>query len=446
MTDTHPDTILSRTADAVAAARRAGADAADAHFSSRGSTSISVRLGTLEDVGRSEDATLSLRVFVGQRSARVTTSDLSATAIADLASRAVAMAGAAPEDQWAGLAPEALLLKEPAPNLDLADEGAAGADRLRALALAAEDAARAVAGVTNSEGGSAAASDSLSAYVTSHGFAGTYRATGYTLSASVLAGTGEHMQRDYDWHSTRHFADLDSAEQIGRCAGERAVARLNPGTLPSGPMPVLFDPRVAGSLVGHLVAAMAGPMIARGTSFLLGHDNSMLFAPGTRISNDPHRLRGLKSRPFDAEGLPTVASDVVADGRLGSWMLDSASARKLGRQPTGHAARGGQVASANLTFHPGPHNRAALMADIRDGVLITELVGQGIDYVTGDYSRAASGFRIIDGQLAGPVAGFTIAGNLIAMFGDLRGADDLDMRGATHVPTLRTDQLTIAGD
>jgi PmbA protein len=446
MTYTDPDHVLSRAEDAIAAARRAGADAADAHFDSRSSTSISVRLGALEDVGRSEDATLSLRVFVGQRSARVTTSDLSSAAIMDLAGRAVAMASAAPEDKWSGLAPADMLLQGDAPALDLADAGAPTSDRLKLLALAAEDAARAVAGVTNSEGGSAAASDSLSAYATSHGFAGAYRATGYTVSASVLAGEDERMQRDYDWHSARHFADLDDAEAIGRCAGERAVARLDPGTLPSGAMPVLFDPRVAGSLVGHLVAAMAGPMIARGTSFLIGHDNAALFRPGTRISNDPHRPRALKSRPFDAEGLPTAAGLMVDDGRLGPWMLDSASARKLGRQPTGHAARGGQVASANLTFHPGDISRAQLLADVANGVLVTELIGQGIDYVTGDYSRAASGFRIIDGQLAGPVAGFTIAGNLLHMFADLRGADDLDTRGSTHVPTLRTDSLTIAGD
>lgn len=446
MTISDPASLLSRANDAVQAARAAGADAADAHFDSGSSTSVSVRLGALEDVGRAEDSALSLRVFVGQRSARVSTSDLSGEAIRTLAERAVAMARAAPEDRWSGLAPEALLLTGPAPDLDLADDGPPASGRLRAMALAAEDAARAVSGVSNSEGGSAAASESVSAYVTSHGFAGAYRATGYTVSASVLAGAGDHMQRDYDYHSARHFADLEPPELVGRRAGERAVARMNPGSLPSGPMPVLFDPRVAGSLVGHLVAAMGGPMIARGTSFLLGREGEMLFPAAIRVSNDPHRPRALKSRPFDAEGLPTAPSLLVDDGRLGDWLLDSASARKLDRLPTGHAARGGQVASANLTLHPGMQTQAALMADIAQGVLITELIGQGVDYVTGDYSRAASGFRIIDGEIAGPVAGFTIAGNLIGLFADLRAANDLDRRGATQVPTLRTDSLTIAGD
>lgn len=446
MSLTNPDTLLSRTLDAVAAARRAGADAADAHFDTSQSTSVSVRLGALEDVGRSEDAALSLRVFVGQRSARVTTSDIASAAIVDLASRAVAMARAAPEDRWAGLAPDELLLTGPVPDLDLADASAPASDVLKALAMAAEDAARAVPGVTNSEGGSAGASDSLSAYATSHGFAGAYRATGYSLSASVLAGEGERMQRDYDWHSARHFADLEPAETIGQRASERAVARLDPASLPSGPMPVLFDPRVAGSLVGHIVAAMAGPMIARGTSFLLGREGAQLFPAAIHISNDPHRPRALKSRPFDAEGLAPSSGPIVDAGHLGGWLLDSASARKLGRRPTGHAARGGQVASANLTLHPGSVSRAALMADIADGVLVTELIGQGVDYVTGDYSRAASGFRIRNGALAEPVAGFTIAGNLIDLFADLRAADDLDRRGTTHVPTLRTDSLTIAGD
>lgn len=441
-----PETILSRAADAVTAARKAGADAADAHFDHSEAIGISVRLGALEDVGRSEDASLSLRVFVGQRSARVTTSDLSAAALHALAERAVAMARAAPEDRWAGLAPAELLLTGPAPDLDLADQGAPASDRLKQLALACEDAARAVRGVTNSEGGSASANAATHAYATSHGFAGVYAVTGYTLSASVLAGEGEAMQRDYDWHSVRHLADIEAAEAIGRRAGERAVARLNPGSLPSGPLPVLFDPRVAGSLVGHLVAAMGGPMIARGTSFLLGREGEALFPAGIRISNDPFRPRGLKSRPFDGEGLRAGTADLVTGGQLGSWLLDSASARQLCRQPTGHAARGGQVASANLTVHSGAVTRAALMADIADGVLVTELIGQGVDYVTGDYSRAASGFRIVNGALAEPVAGFTIAGNLIDLFADLRAADDLDTRGATHVPTLRTDSLTVAGD
>ncbi len=446
MTLSNPDTLLARAQDAVAAARRAGADAADARFDATQEIGLSVRLGVLEDVGRSEDMALSLRVFVGQRSARISTSQLDTGSIITLAGRAVAMARAAPEDLWSGLAPDDLLLRGPAPDLDLADDVHPEPATLRALALAAEDAARAVPGVTNSEGGSAAANAGVHALVTSHGFAGAYRVTGYSVSVSVLAGAGDAMQRDYDYHSARHFADLEDAEAIGRRAGERAIARLHPGTLASGPMSVLFDPRVAGSLIGHLSAAMAGPMIARGTSFLLDRGGQQLAPAGITISNDPHRPRGLRSRPFDGEGLAATANHLLDAGLLGPWMLDCASARQLGQQPTGHGAGGGQVATANLTLHPGAGSRAALMADITHGVLITEMIGQGVDYLTGDYSRGASGVAIIDGQLAGPVSGFTIAGNLIDMFADLRAADDLDTRGATHVPTLRTDSLTIAGD
>lgn len=439
-----PQRLLDRAVDAVERARRAGADAADATVDGSHATSLSVRLGELEDVGRSEDGGLTLRVFVGQRAARVATSNTDAASLDRLVERAIAMARAAPEDQWTGLAPEQCLLRGPAPDLDLDDGCDPGAVELRALADAAEDAARAVTGVTNSEGATASASRSLHALATSHGFAGAYGVSGYSLSASVLAGEGAAMQRDYDWHSVRHFAQLDAAEVIGRTAGERAVARLNPGALPSGRLPVLFDPRVAGGLIGNLVAAMAGTMIARGTSYLLGREGQRLFPAAIRISEDPLRLRGLKSRPFDSEGVGTTPRAVVADGVLGDWLLDSASARKLGRLPTGHASGGG-VGASNLTLHPGTLSRTALMADVADGVLVTELIGQGVDYVTGDYSRGAAGYRIIDGQLAGPVSGFTIAGNLLGIFADLRAADDLCTRHATWVPTLRTDSLTVAG-
>jgi PmbA protein len=376
----------------------------------------------------------------------VSTSMLDPESLTDLAERAVAMARAAPEDPYAGLAPEALVMRGPAPDLDLADPGFGESAWLRDAALAAEDAARAVSGVTNSEGGSASASRSIHALVTSTGFAGAYASTHFSLGASVLAGEGEGMQRDSDWHSSRHRSDLESAESIGRRAGERAVSKLGPGRMPSGRMPVLYDPRVARGLIGHLTAAMAGPMIARGTSYLLEHEGAQLFNTDTRISNDPAVQRGLRSRPYDGEGLSASAQPLVEGGRLGSWLLDYASARKLGREPTGHTGRSGKISTANVVFHPGNVTRAQLMADIADGVLITELVGQGIDYVTGDYSRAASGLRIVNGAIAGPVTGFTVAGNLIEMFASLTAANDLDTRGATHVPTLRIDSLTLAGD
>ncbi len=438
--------LIDRAADAVARARAAGADAATAHVRSSMATSVSVRLGALEDVGRSEERDLALTLYCGQRSASVSTADLSPAAIDALVERAVAMARIAPENPWAGLAPEEALMRGAVPDCDLADPaGEPDPERLRAMALAAEDAARLVPGITNSEGGTAAANISAVALATSHGFAAGWHATGYSLSASVLAGEGERMQRDYAWHSARYLSDLEGAKDIGTRAGTRAVARLDPALLPSGPMPVLFDPRVAGSLVGHLTSGMSGPAIARGRSFLKTRAGERLFPADISIVEDPLRARGLRSRPFDGEGLPTREGRLVDRGVIGDWLCDSASARQLGRAPTGHASGGGGVSTGNLVLLPGSISRDALMADVADGVFVTELIGQGVDALTGDYSRGASGFRIRNGQLAEAVSGFTIAGNLIAMFADLRAANDLDTRGGVHVPTLRTDSLTVAG-
>ena len=429
------------------AATRAGADAADALYYCNAATSVSMRLGALEDVERSEGQDISLRVFVGQRSASVSTADMDPGELAKLVERCVAMAREAPEDPYAGLAPEALLFSGPIPDFDLDDGSEADPRALREAALAVEEAARAVSGVTNSEGGSASHSRTRFALVTSHGFAGGYGASGHSLSASVIAGEGAAMQRDYGWHSAHHLSDLEDAEDIGARAGARAVARLNPGKAPVGKVPVIIDPRVGGSIVGHLLGAIAGPAVARGTSFLLGKEDRQLFDSGIVIRDDPHRPRGLRSRAFDGEGLPTAARDVVANGRITGWLLDTASAKQLGLTPTGHASRGGGasgVSASNLHLAAGTVTPEALMADVVEGVYITELIGQGVNPVTGDYSRGASGFVIRDGAMAGPIAEFTIAGNLIDMFAALIPADDLEFRHATNVPTLRIDGMTVA--
>jgi len=438
-----------RVAALVEAARRAGADAADAVYYRSESTQVQVRLGTLEDVQRSDGEEIGLRVFVGQRSASVSSSSLTQDDLSALVERAVAMAREAPEDPYAGLAPAELLLKGKAPEID-GDDGADPApDALRALALAAEDAARGIGGVTNSEGAGASAGRTAMALATSESFLGSFSSSGYGLSASVIAGEGSGMQRDYGYHSTRHFADLEAPEEIGRRAGERAVARLNPGKLPSGPMPVVFDPRVGTSLIGHLAGAVTGAAIARKTSFLLGKLNEQVFARGITIRDDPHRLRGLRSRAFDGEGLPTGAIDLIDDGVLTTWLLDSASARQLGLTPTGHATRGGSGApgagTSNLYLKKGALSVDELIGDIKLGLFVTELIGQGVNMVTGDYSRGASGFAIRDGKLAEPVAEVTAAGSLAEMFLHLTAADDLVFRRAHDVPTLRIDGMTVAG-
>lgn len=444
------DEARDRAHDLVDRARRAGADAADAVFGASSSEGIQVRLGKLEDVERSESEHISVRVFCGRRSASIGSSDLSPQALDELAARAVEMARAAPEDPYAGLAPEELLARGPWPDLDLIDPGEPTPQDLRAMAEEAEDAARAVPGVTNSDGASASAGGGVFALATSHGFTGAYGSTSRSISASVVGGEGGGKQRDNAWRSAHHGADLPPPAEIGRLAGERAVGRLNPGRVKSGTVPVVFDPRVGGTLIGHLIGAMSGNAIARRSSFLLDRLGEQIFASGTAILEDPLVPRGLRARAFDGEGLPTRPRHLVEDGRITGWLLDTASARQLGMAPTGHAARNGGgapgVSVGNVHIAAGALTPAALMADIREGVYVTELVGQGVNGVTGDYSRGATGLRIVDGQLAGPVAEFTVAGNLLTMFARMTVADDLEWYRAVNVPTIRIDGMTVAGD
>ncbi len=445
-----PAAAQDRATALIERARRAGADASDCVYLADMSESVSVRLGKLEDVERSESEHIGLRVFVGSRSASIGSTDLGDAALDELAARAVAMARLAPEDPYAGLAPEELLFRGPLPELDLAEAVEPSPAALRALAQEAEDAARAVPGVTNSEGGGASAGRGLFALATSHGFADAYESTSHGISASVVAGEGAGMQRDYAWRSAHYAADLPGAAEIGTQAGTRAVARLLPARLASGAMAVVFDPRVGGSLVGHLLGAMSGAAIARRSSFLLDRLDDVLFDSAIIIADDPLRLRGLRSRPFDGEGLATAPRRLVENGKITGWLLDCAAARQLGLAPTGHAARGASgapgISASNLHLAAGALSPAALMADIADGVYVTELIGMGVNGVTGDYSRGASGFRIVNGEVAGPVAEFTIAGNLVDMFAALTPANDLEWHRAINVPTIRVDGMMIAGD
>lgn len=444
-----PEQALDRLDTVLAAARAAGADAADAVYHGDASTQISVRLGTLEDAGRSEGEEIGVRVFLGRRSANVVVSALSPRTLTEAAERAVAMAREAPEDPYAGLAPEDRLLRGPAPDLDLDDGGDMGSEALRDLALAAEDAARAVPGVTNSEGGGAASGQAVSALATSAGFRGANHSSSYSLSASVIAGAGETMQRDYAWHAARHFADLEAADAIGTRAGTRAVARLNPIKLETGALPVIFDPRVSATLIGHLMGAITGSAITRGTSFLKDMLEKQILPAGIDIIDDPLRRRGLASRGFDGEGLPVGPTAIIRDGVLTTWLLDSSSARQLGLQPTGHASRGvggpPGAGTTNVHMTPGSLSPAALMSGVARGFYVTELIGMGVNSVTGDYSRGASGYLVENGELTQPVAEVTIAGNLKDMFRQLTPASDLVFRRATNAPTLRIDGMTVAG-
>lgn len=440
---------LARCQELVALACRKGADAADAAMRGESSESVSIRLGELEDVSRSESEGIGLRVFVGQRSATIQTSDFSEDSFTILAERAIEMARLAPEDPYAGLAPEELLFRGEMPDLDLSDPVEPTPAQLRERAAATEEAARAVAGVTNSNGGSAGATRAVTALATSHGVAKLTETTGHSLSASVIAGEGSRMQTDHAWRSARHASDLPSPDEIGREAGERAVRRVDPGTIPSQTMPVVFDPRVGSGLVGHLLSAMSGGAVARKASFLIGHEDDVLFDSAVRIMEDPLRVRGLSSRAIDGEGLPTVKRALVENGRIFGWMTNVAAARQLGIGLTGHGSRGPGgspgIATSNVWMEPGAATPEALMADIADGLYVTDLFGQGVNLVTGDYSRGAAGFRIVNGAIAGPVAEITIAGHMLAMFRALTPANDLEFRRALDLPTLRIDGMTVAG-
>lgn len=438
-----------RAAALIQAALAAGADAADVLYAGDASTEVQVRLGELEDVARSEGEEIGLRLFVGRRSASVSSSDLSAEALRALVERAAAMAREAPEDPYSGLAPEELLYRGGAPDIDGDDGADPSPAALKAQALEMEEAARSVAGITNSEGAGVSAGRSVVALATSNGFVRGYTTSGYSGGVSVIAGTGSGMQRDHASHSVRHYRDLDPPEALGRRAAERALRRLGPAKLKSGAMPILFDPRVGGGLIGALVAAMSGPSIARQTSFLLGKENAVVFPEGVTIVDDPHRPRGLRSKPFDGEGVATRLRRLIDRGRLTGWLLNLASARQLGLDPTGHAVRGiggaPGAGATNVHVEPGPLSPAELMADVRRGLYVTEMIGQGVNPVTGDYSRGASGFIVEDGELAAPVAEITIAGNLLDMYRELTPADDLEFRRAMNVPTMRVEGMTVAG-
>ena len=432
---------------------KSGANAADAVLASDASTDVQIRLGKLEDVQRSEGAEIGLRVFIGRKSASVSGSDLSDDGLSKLVERAIAMAKMASDDQYAGLAPQELLYRGDPIALDIDDGADPDPQFLRNIALVAEDAARAVIGVTNSEGGSASAARSVMALATGtgqsgNGFAAGSQGSRYACSASVLAGSEGAMERDYAFQMARHLDDLEPAETIGKRAGDRAVARLNPQPLGSGAMPVIFDPRVGNSILGHLVGAISGSAITRKTSFLLEKRGERIFRDDIHVVDDPHRLRGLRSRWFDGEGLATAPQLLIDEGVLGGWLLDSASARQLGEMPTGHAARGVSgspgVSASNVHLQAGNITPEELMGDIKHGIYVTELIGQGVNMVTGDYSRGAGGFAIRDGRIDHAVSEITLASNLIDMFANLTVANDLEMHYAMNVPTLRIDGMTIA--
>ena len=443
-----PKDFLPLLNDLIDKALAAGADAADCVFIESISLSLSQRLGERENLGRSENADLGLRVLIGPRQAMVSSSDTSRKAMDELVERCVAMARSVPEDPFCGLAEQGRLATE-FPDLDVCDVTEPDTGVLSARAAEAEDAARAVPGVTNSEGAEASWGRTNVAIAGSNGFQQTRSGSRHSISVSVLAGEGTFMERDYDYASTVHGEDLPSPVDIGRSAGEMAVRRLNPKKASSAQVPVVYDPRVSNSLIGHLASAANGNSVARGTTFLKEKMGEKLFPDGVTIIDDPLRVRGLRSKNFDGEGVGTKRMGLVEGGVLKTWILDLRSARQLGLETTGHASRGTSSppspSTTNLYLEAGSVTPGELIADIKDGLYITEMMGFGINGITGDYSRGASGFWIENGEISYPVSELTIAGNLLDMFAHLTAADDLEFRYGTNAPTIRVEGMTVAG-
>ncbi|VXB20712.1 TldD/PmbA family protein [Brevundimonas sp. G8] len=435
--------------DIVQAALRAGADAAEAVSADRRSLSVGVRNGKLEDVEREESRDLGLRVFVGQRQASVSASDLSPATQARLVERAVAMARLAPEDPHAGFAPEDRLARGPFVDLDLFDPSERSAQVLEQVSAEAEAAALAVTGVARSEGGHAGWSSTRWRLVTSHGFDGAYEGSAFSLGVGVIAEKDGAMERGGESRSTRHLSDLPAPELIGRTAGERAVARVGPRKIASTTAPVIFDNRMSGQIVSPAIGAISGPSIARGTSFLKERLGQRVFAEGVTLIDDPFRPRGMGSTPFDDEGVAVEKRALFEDGVLNTWLLNSAAARQLGLESTGHAARGlagpSGVSTHNLHMEPGERDLAGLMADAGTGLLVTSMFGPSLNGNTGDWSAGVSGFWFENGVIAYPVSEVTVAGKLTDLYLRIQRGSDLEFRGGFNVPSLMFDAVAIAG-
>ena len=442
------EVALGRLSDLVKLARSAGADAADGVMVCGDALSASHRLGAREDLERSESADIGLRVIVGKKQANVSSTDTSPSAYDRLVQRALSMAENALDDPHCGLADPTLLV-ETLPDLDLFDSEEPSTDLLFDWAANAEDAALSVDGVANSEGANATWGRTTVALVTSGGFSGAYTTSRYGVSVSVLAGSGASMQRDYDYSTACHLVDLEDPLVVGLSAGERAVRRVEARKVPTAQVPVVFDWRVANSLLRHLSGAINGNSIARETSFLKGQLGKKVFSSGIEIVDDPLRPRGLLSRPCDGEGVRTRTLPIVRDGVLQNWLLDTRTAKQLSLSSTGHAGRsvGGppMPSSSNFYLEPGSVTPDELISDIDSGFCVSELIGYGVNLVTGDYSRGASGFWIENGKIGYPVHELTIAGNLTEMFQTLQPANDLTFRTGVDSPTVRIDGMTVAG-
>ena len=430
-------------------ARKAGAEQADAIATHGISQSIGVRAGELEDVDNSENKDIGLRVLVGKRQACVSSSDLSKISLEQLADRAVAMAKLAPEDPYCGLA-DADNLAADVPDLQITDPAQITPEDLFARAKDLDRITCSVKGVTQAEGANAHAMHAATYFVTSGGFAGGWDGTRHGLSVAAIAANNDGMERDYDYASDRWLSNLPTPEKIALEAGARAVARLGSKKLPSGAMPVFFEKRVASSLLGAFISAISGPTITRGNSFLKDMMNEQVFRASVNVIDDPLRKRGHGSRPWDGEGVKVAPLNLVEDGRLQSWIMNSASARQLGLQTTGHASRSVSsppgVSTSNTYIAAGQDTPEVLMTSMGTGLLVCEMFGPSLNGNTGDYSVGVAGFLLKDGERQYPVSEITIAGNLKDMFMTMTPANDLVFNGSMVSPGLLIPEMVIAGE
>ncbi|MCI0546818.1 MAG: TldD/PmbA family protein [Candidatus Rokubacteria bacterium] len=444
--------MLELLGEVLERAQKAGATAADAYVHEGQSFSAQVRLGEVETVKHAREQHLALRAFVGQSVAAVSTSDLSPDSLGRLAEDAVALARITSPDALGGL-PEADALARLLPDLDLADADGHDLDPETKIGLARRTEAAALEAdprIRNSEGGEFADRRARYAYASSHGFRGEYRTSSFTLSVSPVAVQASEMQRDGWYHVARKRARLDPPEEIGRIAARRALRRLGARRVRTATVPVIFDPEMAASLIRHLAGAASGPALYRGASFLLGRLGQSVASARVTITDDGTIPGGLGSRPFDGEGLPVRRTVLVDEGVLRSYLLDTYSGRKLGLPSTHHAARDGigvSVATTNLYLAAGDTAPADLIRSVMSGLYVTELIGFGVNGVTGDYSRGAVGLWIENGELAYPVEEITIAGNLLEMFQAIEGVgNDLVFRDRTAAPTVLVGRMVVAGE
>jgi len=438
-------------------ARKEGAKSADALLIENTNISVSQRMGNPEGIERSENSAIGLRVFVEKNNkeigqATVSSTDISKGAILEMTQRVIAMAKLAPADNDSTLASPAFYPKSIA-KLDMLDNEEPSPAWLMEQCSIAEDTARGIVGITNSEGADSGYSRSRAGLAIMQGgnvgFCESYEGSSFMVSVSVLAGSGTKMERDYDFTSARHKSDLKPAKDIGLNAAKRALARLNPHKVNTCQVPVVFDPRVSRSLLSILTSAISGSAISRGSSFLKDSLGENILPENISVIDDPHLLRGLASKPFDMEGVANKKMALVENGTLKTWLLDIRSANKLKLETTGHASRGlsspPSPSATNVYMQNGALSPAELMSDIKSGLYLTETFGMGINIITGDYSQGAAGFWIENGEIAYPVSEITIAGHLKDMFRRITPANDLAFRYSTNAPSLRVENMTVAG-